>query len=237
MNHKFVRSCGVAAMLLAQPAFAQTKIVLDDADSGRVFEGLGAISQGGTSRNFADYPGKLDTVFKLFKQDTFPSWLFSVKHGATTLWERWDGWTPDKGFQNPGMNSFNHYSLGSCGEWMFSSLAGIDTDGAGFKKLMIRPTPGEGITWVKASYDSISGKIATSWKTGANRYSLDVTIPVNTTATVYVPAKDAAGVTESGKLATKAKGVTFLRMEANAAVYAVGSGTYRFQSTLPETVK
>ena len=65
--------------------------------------------------------GKVDTAYRLLMQDTFPSWLFSVKHGATTIWERWDGWTPEKGFQDPGMNSFNHYSLGSCGEWLFET--------------------------------------------------------------------------------------------------------------------
>ena len=172
--------------------------------------------------------GRLDTVFKLFLQDTFPSWLFSVKHGATTIWERWDGWTPQKGFQDPGMNSFNHYSLGSCGEWMFSSLAGIDTDGAGFKKLMIRPTPGQGITWVRASYDSINGKIATSWEVAGGTFRLDLTIPPNTAATVYVPAKDAASVKESGQPAAAAKGVKFLRTEQGAAVYEVGSGSYSF---------
>lgn len=181
--------------------------------------------------------GKLDTVFKLFLQDTFPSWLFSVKHGATTIWERWDGWTPEKGFQTPGMNSFNHYSLGSCGEWMFSSLAGIDTDGPGFKKLLIRPTPGEGITWVKASYDSIHGRIVSNWKREGDKLTMEVTIPANTTATVYVTARDAASVTESGKPARQATGVTFLRTDNNAAVYAVDSGTYRFQSALPEAAK
>ena len=178
--------------------------------------------------------GQPDTVFKLFLQDTFPSWLFSVKHGATTIWERWDGWTPERGFQDPGMNSFNHYSLGSCGEWMFSALAGIDTDGPAFKKLIIRPTPGNGITWVKASYDSINGRIATSWKTEGHKFSLDVTVPPNTTATIYVPTKDEASVTESGQPAPKAADVKFLRMEDAAAVYAVGSGIYRFQSTLQE---
>jgi len=174
--------------------------------------------------------GKLDMVFKLFLQDTFPSWLFSVKHGATTIWERWDGWTPEKGFQDPGMNSFNHYSLGSCGEWMYSSLAGIDTDGPGFKRLIIRPTPGEGITWVKTSYDSMSGRIVSNWKKEAGKLTMEVTIPINTTATVYVPSKDAAGVTESDKPAAKAAGVKFLRMENGAAVYEVGSGSYRFQA-------
>ena len=72
--------------------------------------------------------GKVDTAYRLLMQDTFPSWLFSVKHGATTIWERWDGWTPERGFQDPGMNSFNHYSLGSCGEWLFDSAAGIGLD-------------------------------------------------------------------------------------------------------------
>ena len=72
--------------------------------------------------------GKVDTAYRLLMQDTFPSWLFSVKHGATTIWERWDGWTPERGFQDPGMNSFNHYSLGSCGQWLFDTVAGIGLD-------------------------------------------------------------------------------------------------------------
>ena len=181
--------------------------------------------------------GKTDTAFKLFLQDTFPSWLFSVKNGATTIWERWDGWTPEKGFQDPGMNSFNHYSLGSCGEWMFSTLAGIDTDGPGFKKLIIRPTPGEGITWVKASYDSINGRIVSNWAIEGGKFTMDVTIPVNTTATVYVPAKDAASVTESGNPADKAAGIKFLKQENGCAIYEVSSGTYHFISTLPESIK
>ena len=174
--------------------------------------------------------GRIDTAFKLFLQDSFPSWLFSVKHGATTIWERWDGWTPEKGFQDPGMNSFNHYSLGSCGEWMFASLAGIDTDGPAFRKLMIRPTTGNGISWVKASYDSIHGKIITAWKNDDKQFSLEVSIPPNSTATVCVPAKDAAAVTESGNPANKADGVKFLQMKNGAALYEVGSGRYKFAS-------
>ena len=176
--------------------------------------------------------GKHDTAFKLFLQDTFPSWLFSVKHGATTIWERWDGWTPERGFQTPTMNSFNHYSLGSCGEWMFSSLAGIDTDGPGFKKLTIRPTPGEGITWVKASYDSINGRIVSNWATEGDKLTMDITIPINATATVYMPAKDAATVIESGKPVAQAKDVKFLRQEDGCAVYEVGSGSYRFECSI-----
>jgi len=181
--------------------------------------------------------GKVGTAFKLLLQDTFPSWLFSVKNGATTIWERWDGWTPEKGFQDPGMNSFNHYSLGSCGEWMFSTMAGIDTDGPGFKKIIIRPTPGEGITWVKASYDSINGRIVSNWAIEGNKMTMNVTIPPNTTATVYVSVKDAASVTESGNPADKAPGVKFLKQENGCALYEVGSGTYQFVSTLPKSMQ
>ena len=181
--------------------------------------------------------GRTDTAFKLFLQDSFPSWLFSVKHGATTIWERWDGWTPEKGFQESGMNSFNHYSLGSCGEWMFSTLAGIDTDGPGFRKPVIRPTPGEGISWVKASYNSINGRIVSNWKIEGDQLTMDVTVPVNTTAAVSVPAKDASTVTESGKPAGKAAGVKFLHRENGCAIYEVGSGTYHFVSILPESIQ
>ena len=170
--------------------------------------------------------GRTDMAYKLLLQDTFPSWLFSVKHGATTIWERWDGWTPERGFQDPGMNSFNHYSLGSCGEWMFSSLAGIDTEGPGFKKLIIRPTPGEGITWVKASYDSINGRIVSKWTLEGDKLTMDVTILANTTATLYLPTKDSATVTESGKPVSQVQGMKFLRMENGRALYEAGSGHY-----------
>jgi hypothetical protein len=176
--------------------------------------------------------GENDVAHALFMQDNFPSWLFSVKHGATTIWERWDGWTPDRGFQDPGMNSFNHFSLGSCGEWMFASLAGIDTDGPGFRKLVIRPTIGEALSWVRAAYQSLNGRIATAWKREDGRLTLDVEIPANTTATVHVPTKDAASVREGSGLANRARGVTFLRMEGGAAVYEVGSGRFAFVSEL-----
>jgi alpha-L-rhamnosidase len=158
-------------------------------------------------------------------QDIMRRWMVD-KHGATTIWERWDGWTPERGFQDPGMNSFNHYSLGSCGEWMFSSLAGIDTEGPGFKKLIIRPTPGEGITWVKASYDSINGRIVSNWELKGDKLTMDVTILANTTATLYLPTKDSATVTESGKPVSQVQGMKFLRMENGRALYEAGSGHY-----------
>ena len=179
--------------------------------------------------------GKINTAYRLLLQDTFPSWLFSVKHGATTIWERWDGWTPERGFQDPGMNSFNHYSLGSCGEWLFQSVAGIapDAEMPGYRHVVCHPHPGDGLTSVKASYHSTQGLIASDWKTDGGKFTWNLVIPANTVATMHVPATDQASVTESGKPAAQSAGLKFLRMADGAAVFEAGSGSYRFQSALP----
>ncbi len=165
-------------------------------------------------------------------QDTFPSWLFSVKQGATTIWERWDGWTPEKGFQDPGMNSFNHYSLGSCGEYLFGGIGGIRPASPGYKTILIAPVIRPGLAWAKTSYDSIQGRIATDWKVDGTRLALEVTVPANTTATICVPAADPAKVTEGGKAIGKTPGVKFLRQEKGRAILEAGSGTYKFASEI-----
>jgi alpha-L-rhamnosidase len=176
--------------------------------------------------------GKAGTAGRLLLQDTFPSWLFPVKHGATTIWERWDGWTPEKGFQSPGMNSFNHYSLGSCGEYLFGGIGGIRPASPGFKDILIDPVVGTGLTWADTRYDSINGTIATSWKLDGTSLQLKVVVPANTTATVCVPARDRAAITESGKPVAKAAEVKFVRQEKGKVVLEVGSGTYDFASKL-----
>jgi alpha-L-rhamnosidase len=176
--------------------------------------------------------GKAGTAGRLLLQDTFPSWLFPVQHGATTIWERWDGWTPEKGFQDPGMNSFNHYSLGSCGEYLFGGIGGIRPASPGFKDILIDPVVGNGLTWANTRYNSIHGDIATSWKLDGKSLQLKVVVPANTTATVCVPARDMAGITESGKPVSKAVGVKFVRQEKGRVIFGVGSGTYDFASEL-----
>jgi alpha-L-rhamnosidase len=178
--------------------------------------------------------GHADTAYELLLQDTFPSWLFSVKHGATTIWERWDGWTPEKGFQDPSMNSFNHYSLGSCGEYLFGGIGGIRPATAGYKSIVIQPTIRHGLTWAKTTYNSIEGLIATEWKQTAQRLTLKVVIPPNTTATVFVPAKDIGSITESGKPVDHAQDVKFLGQTSNAFEFEIGSGTYRFASSVDQ---
>lgn len=187
--------------------------------------------------------GEHDLAVKHFQSHKFPSWGYEVEQGATTIWERWNSYTKDKGFggpQNAEMNSFAHYSFGAVCEWMFFRLAGIDSDGPGYKKSIIRPSPPSPgsnpervpINWVKAHYDSVHGRIESNWRLQNGRFELEATIPANTTATVYVPATGAEQVTEGGKPLAKAKGVKFLRMENNAAVLAVDSGAYRFTSEL-----
>ena len=157
--------------------------------------------------------GRSDIAYRMIQNTTYPSWGYSIEQGATTIWERWNSYSKDKGFGDVKMNSFNHYSLGACGEWMFRSMLGIETDGAGFKKITMKPELGEGITWAKGHYDSIQGRIGSDWKIENKTFHWNITVPANTTATVYVPAKDAAAVTESGKPASEAEGVKFLRME------------------------
>jgi alpha-L-rhamnosidase len=174
--------------------------------------------------------GSTDVAYRLITSDTYPSWGYEIRHGATTIWERWDGITPDGRFQDPGMNSFNHYAFGAVGHWLYSTVAGIDTDPdqPGFRHILIRPQPGGGLTWARATYDSIRGKISTAWNQDGGRLTLDVTIPANTMATIWVPAPSLAAVSESSRLAATVEGLRFRDMEAGSAVFDAGSGEYHF---------
>ncbi|HEU5015093.1 MAG TPA: glycoside hydrolase family 78 protein [Roseiflexaceae bacterium] len=179
--------------------------------------------------------GRADVAYALLHQQTWPSWLYSVTQGATTIWERWDGWTHDKGFQDPSMNSFNHYAYGAIGEWMYAVVAGIDADPEqpGYRHIIMRPQPGGGLTNVAADIESVYGRVGSAWQLRDGAFTWQITVPANASATVYVPAADGADVREGDETADKASGVRFLRREGNAAVYEVGSGTYQFISQLP----
>jgi alpha-L-rhamnosidase len=174
--------------------------------------------------------GHTDVAYRLLNNDTYPSWGYTIRQGATTIWERWDGWTEDKGFQSPNMNSFNHYSLGSVGEWLYRHVAGIDQEprSSGYKHIVIHPHPGGGLTSARAEYDSVRGRIASEWEVVDGMFQLIVTIPANTTATVHVPARDGGAITESDHPLERAEGVELLSLEDGEAVVAVGSGRYEF---------
>jgi alpha-L-rhamnosidase len=133
--------------------------------------------------------GYADVAYKLLLQESYPSWLYPIKMGATTIWERWDGIKPDGSFETPTMNSYNHYAYGAIGDWMYRVTAGIDTDpdGPGYKKIIIKPTVGGKLTYANASYQTPYGKLTSNWKIEGDTFYLDVEVPANTTATVYVP--------------------------------------------------
>ena len=177
--------------------------------------------------------GRDDVAYRLLLQETYPSWLFPVKNGATTVWERWDGWTPDKGFQTISMNSFNHYAFGSVGEYLYRQVAGIDTDGPGFRKIIIHPAIAAGLTNAQAAYDSPAGRIESAWRIDGKRFRLNVTVPPNTTAAIYMPAGAGGQITEGGKPVARSRGVSLLRSEDGATVFSAGSGKYQFESQLP----
>ncbi len=176
--------------------------------------------------------GRNDVAYRLLHNDTFPSWGFSIKNGATSIWERWDGWTPENGFQTPGMNSFAHYSFGAVCQWIFENIGGIQTDSPGFKHIVLKPQPGGKLTWAKTDFNSIRGAIGTDWKLTGSVLDCQVTLPPNTTATLYMPAKSAAVVTESGQPAGQADGVTLVKYEDGYAVYTILSGSYQFKSRI-----
>ena len=167
----------------------------------------------------------------LFRKD-YPSWLYPVTQGATTIWERWDGKKPDGSFQNPGMNSFNHYAYGAIGDWLYTRVAGIriDPENPGYKSFHIDPFPGDKLTYVKASYKSIYGKIKSHWQKKNDTFILDVTVPPNTSAKIHIPSTQAQKIKENGKAASKNDNVTVTEFSHGKTIVEVGSGKYHFTS-------
>ena len=185
---------------------------------------------------------RTDVAYRLLLAEDYPSWLFPVKNGATTIWERWDGWTPDKGFQDPGMNSFNHYAYGAIGQWLYQQVAGLDVDdrAPGYQHALIAPhlpppnsDAAKRITWVKAALQTAYGKLASAWKVQGKTVTLEVTIPVNAAATVIIPCAAAKFVRESGEPLAKAPGIKSVVAQAGTLRCTVGSGVYRFTFPRP----
>lgn len=168
--------------------------------------------------------GQADVAYRLLLRDDYPSWLYPVKHGATTIWERWNGWTHEEGFFNPHMNSFNHYSLGSVGEWLFRHVAGIELDPnvAGFSRFVLRPFVNVALDHARATYRTHHGEIESAWRRSGNQLTWAIRVPANTSARVYIPGT----ATATDGLAILSKEKDFTRCEAPA-------GCYEFVSSLP----
>ena len=160
--------------------------------------------------------GRLDTAYTLLHQKTWPSWLYSVTQGATTIWERWDGWTEENGFQDPGMNSFNHYAYGSIGAWLYNTVAGIEIDPTqpGYKHIILRPQLGGGLSHARGKLKTLYGELVSEWKLENGEFQWKVVVPANTSATLYLPLDGAQKISLNGETISE-------------SVRKVGAGTYR----------
>ncbi|MFI5732739.1 family 78 glycoside hydrolase catalytic domain [Kribbella sp. NPDC051587] len=166
--------------------------------------------------------GRSDLAYKLLQNTSYPSWGYEIGKGATTVWERWNSINPDGTFNDVGMNSFNHYAYGAVGEWMYRTLAGVSAAEPGYRKVLIAPTPGVGITKADFALETPYGQVVSNWKTTARGLQLEVTVPANSTATVRLPAADPSLVTESGRHVSQAFD------EGSTVAVNVASGTYHF---------
>lgn len=170
--------------------------------------------------------GRSDVIFDFTHQSDKPGYGYQLAHGATSLTEAWDA---------NRHSSQNHFMLGQINEWFYGDLAGLapDPTGPGFKRIILRPQPVGGVAWARATYESPRGKVVSSWQRAGGRFLLEVEIPPNTTATVFMPAGDPARVTEGGGPAERSSGVHRLRIEPGVAVYAVEPGRYAFAAPAP----
>ena len=174
-----------------------------------------------------------DIAIKLLEQDQMPSWLYPVTQGATTIWEHWNSYTVADGITiNPEMNSFNHLSIGSVMEWVYTDLVGIERneDAPGFKDFVLQPTYGGEFTYVNGSYNSVYGNIISNWALSGGAFTYNATVPANTTATLRLPALNGSTITESGQSIAQADGVTFVEFQGDTAVFLLESGSYEFVS-------
>lgn len=194
--------------------------------------------------------GLNDYAYDLLLQRQCPSWLYSIDQGATTIWERWNSYTKESGFGDPGMNSFNHYAYGAVGEWMYRYMCGIEYDEAqpGFRHIILQPQPDrrqtlpsgqELITSASASHTSYYGTITSAWQLpDGKQLDYECTVPANTTATLRLPVGDEqTAVYESGAAADEAEGVEYVGYDDGCKVYNLGSGHYHFTTSLITAVK
>ncbi len=174
--------------------------------------------------------GQSELAYEVLQQTTYPGWLYSVVNGATTIWERWDSWTPEGGFNPAGMNSFNHYAYGAVVGWMYDTVAGIRLDPTqpGWKRFEMAPEPGGGLTFARARVISPYGKILSAWEILGDRFELTLQIPANSSAIVTLPTDDLEAIRELSndfdwRAAAHDDGTQGMRVRL-----ALGAGSYRF---------
>jgi alpha-L-rhamnosidase len=173
--------------------------------------------------------GHSDVAYDLLLQETYPSWLYPVRMGATTIWERWDGQKTDSTFQDAGMNSFNHYAYGAIGDWMYRVSAGLDAKSPGYKKLLIKPYISDKLTYAKATFESLYGTVVSGWERKEGKIIVKVIIPANTTAEILLPEGDPEQISESGTAVMGNRKLLSAGKENGRTAITAGSGEYLFE--------
>lgn len=170
--------------------------------------------------------GHNDIAYRLYTQTEYPSWLFPVKQGATTMWERWNSYTIKEGFGEVSMNSFNHYAYGAIEEWIMSHNLGIqrDENRPGYKHILMQPKIDDTFSFVKGGFRSVYGDIASAWEIKPSGTEIEFTIPANTTATFTLPVSSMDNL----KLKKGKKGVSSKSFDDGKAIYELKSGAYKF---------
>ncbi|PWG06716.1 glycoside hydrolase family 78 protein [Polaribacter aquimarinus] len=177
-----------------------------------------------------DKIGETDLMYEILFKETYPSWFYSINQGATTMWERWNSYTHKDGFNKGGMNSFNHYAYGAIGRWMYERIAGIKPVKVGYKEIEIAPIPGGPLTSAAATYNSPYGKVSSSWKLVGKQFNLDIIVPPNTTAQVFVPGNTQESIKVNGVEFESNSDIKLLRKTNKAFVFQVNPGTYSFKA-------
>jgi alpha-L-rhamnosidase len=178
--------------------------------------------------------GYADKAFQLLETTEFPSWGYSIEQGATSIWERWDGYVKGRGMQGAGMNSFNHYAFGAVGEWMYKHILGIqpDENHPGFTHFILKPLPGGTLTWARGGYHAITGKIEAEWKKEGHVLTYHISVPANTTAQVHLPGKGPETATMNGQPLSDAIKASDIAYQDGHTVFLVRSGNYEFETEL-----
>lgn len=172
--------------------------------------------------------GYTDVAYDLLLQKSYPSWLYPVSMGATTIWERWDGQKTDSTFQDIGMNSFNHYAYGAIGDWMYRVSAGIETEGAGYRHLILQPHPTDRLSMSKAAFESAYGTVESGWKANASGTEVKVRVPANASATIILPADDFSKVLCNSLPITQCSYLKGIKNSNGKVIVSAGSGEYIF---------
>ncbi|MBS9461867.1 family 78 glycoside hydrolase catalytic domain [Flagellimonas sp. 389] len=175
-----------------------------------------------------DEMGEIDLMYEILFKETYPSWFYSINQGATTMWERWNSYSKDEGYNAESMNSLNHYAYGAVGEWMYERIAGIKPLQPGYKEIRIAPIPGGGLNSAEASYESPYGKIESSWKIDGGNFELKATVPPNTTAKIHIPIQNPKEMLVDGKQISANSSLSLINENPDSIELTALPGTYIF---------